>query len=189
MADFHDQNMENLLIARLEAILFVAPGPVTVSQIAESLGEKQQNIELALEELARTFQKNRGLMIIREKNRIQLASSPLFAMDIERFLGLEATARLSRAALETLAIIAYKQPITRPAIEAIRGVNSDGVLKSLLSKNLIEVVGRAEGPGRPILFGTTSDFLQNFGLSSIEDLPPFDTEDNLINNGMEVLKD
>jgi len=93
---------------------------------------------------------------------------------VERFLGLEATSRLSRAALETLAIIAYRQPISRPQVDAIRGVNSDGVIRSLLSKGLIEEVGRAEGPGRPILYGTTAAFLQAFGLTSLDELPPLE---------------
>jgi segregation and condensation protein B len=78
--------------------------------------------------------------------------------------------------LEALAIVAYRQPITRPTIDAVRGVNSDGVIKSLLAKNLIQEAGRTEGPGRPILYGTTNDFLQHFGLSSLEQLPPFERE-------------
>jgi segregation and condensation protein B len=90
---------------------------------------------------------------------------------VERFLGLEATTRLSRAALETLAIIAYQQPVTRPVVDSVRGVNSDGVIKSLLSKGLLQEVGRSEGPGRPILFGTTPEFLQHFGLNSLSELP------------------
>jgi segregation and condensation protein B len=96
---------------------------------------------------------------------------------IDRFLGLEATSRLSRAALETLAIAAYQQPVTRPQIEAVRGVSSDGVMKSLLSKGLIQEVGRAEGVGRPILYGTTVDFLQHFGLNSLTELPPLKLPD------------
>jgi segregation and condensation protein B len=93
---------------------------------------------------------------------------------VEKFLGLEATARLSRAALEALAIIAYRQPITRPGVDSIRGVNSDGVMKSLLSKGLVQEIGRSDGPGRPILYGTTSEFLQHFGLASLAELPPFE---------------
>ena len=108
--------------------------------------------------------------------RIQLTTAPEFAGIVEKFLGLEATARLSRAALETMAIIAYRQPITRPGVDAIRGVNSDGVLRSLLNKGLIQETGRAEGPGRPILYAVTNDFLQHFGLSSLEELPAFDEE-------------
>ncbi len=97
---------------------------------------------------------------------------------------------MSRAALETLTIIAYKQPVTRPGIDAIRGVSSDGVLKSLLYKGLIQEVGRAEGPGRPILYGTTVEFLQYFGLASLEELPVLKLEESIRsenNNGL--LKD
>jgi len=94
---------------------------------------------------------------------------------LEDFLGIEVETKLTRAALETLAIIAYRQPISRPMIEDIRGVNSDGVVRNLLSKGLIEEVGRFDGPGRAILYGTSSDFLNYFGLQSIEELPAFDT--------------
>ncbi len=99
----------------------------------------------------------------------------------------ELTSRLSRAALETLSIVAYRNPITRPSIDAIRGVNSDGVLKSLLSKGLIEEIGRSEGPGRPILYGITSFFLQHFGLGSLDELPELALEELTTNNGL--LKD
>ena len=101
-----------------------------------------------------------------------MTTAPEMAEIVERFLGLEATSRLSRAALETLAIVAYQQPVTRPYIEGVRGVSSDGVMKSLLSKGLVQEVGRAEGPGRPILYGTAPDFLQHFGLNSLTELPP-----------------
>jgi segregation and condensation protein B len=103
---------------------------------------------------------------------VQLTTAPEIANQVEAFLGLEATAHLSRAALEALAIIAYQQPVTRPQIDSIRGVNSDGVMKSLLAKGLLQEVGRAEGPGRPILYGTTPEFLQHFGLGSLGELPP-----------------
>ena len=98
---------------------------------------------------------------------------------------------MSRAALETLTIVTYRQPITRPGIDAIRGVSSDGVLRSLLSKGLVEEVGRAEGPGRPILFGTTAEFLQHFGLTSLTDLPPYEPEPGEMNPVPEnkILKD
>ncbi len=92
-------------------------------------------------------------------------------------LELETTSTLSQAALETLSIVAYQQPITRPQIDSIRGVNSDGVLRTLLNKGLVDDVGRAEGPGRPILYSTTTEFLKHFGLSSYEELPPLDFED------------
>jgi segregation and condensation protein B len=101
-----------------------------------------------------------------------LTTAPQAAHAIERFLGLDTSSHLSRAALEALAIIVYRQPITRPQIDSIRGVNSDGVLKNLLHKGLIQEVGRAEAPGRPILYSTTSEFLQYFGINSLEEIPP-----------------
>jgi len=162
------------LDARIEAILFVAPAPVTVAQLAEALDVPAGEIELGLQQLNRFLQNGRGLRLQKHEGRYQLTSAPELAVEIEKFLGLEATARLSRAALETLSIVAYRQPITRPGVDAIRGVNSDGVIKSLLSKGLIQEIGRTEGPGRPILYGSTQDFLQHFGLDSLDDLPPFE---------------
>jgi segregation and condensation protein B len=97
---------------------------------------------------------------------------------VERFLGLEITTYLSQAALETLSIVAYEQPVTRPQVDEIRGVNSDGVMKSLLHKGLIQDIGRADGPGRPILYATTPEFLQQFGINSLEDLPPLKQEEH-----------
>ncbi len=165
------------LASQLEALLFIADGPVSSSELADCLGKKNTEIEKALKELDASLQnEKRGIRLQWHASKVQLTSAPEFAKLVEDFLGLEATARFTRASLETLAIIAYRQPITRPGIDAIRGVNSDGVLKSLLSKGLIEESGRAEGPGRPILFSTTSDFLQHFGLSSIQELPPFEEE-------------
>jgi segregation and condensation protein B len=159
---------------RIEAILFVASGPVAMAQLADSLGLDLKVIEENLAQIQTDYEVNRGLAIQKHGGRIQLTTAPEYAADIERFLGLESLSRLSRAAVETMAIIAYRQPISRPGIEAIRGVSSDGVMKNLLSKGLIQEVGRAEGPGRPVLFATTLDFLQHFGLSSLEKLPPFE---------------
>ena len=162
------------LEAALEALLFVAAVPVTPAQLAEALDRKTQEVDKALKTLAETYAGGRGLSLQWHAGRVQLTTAPGMAAVVERFLGLEATARLSRAGLETLAIIAYRQPVTRPGIDAIRGVNSDGVLKSLLSKGLVQEVGRTDGPGRPILYGTTTDFLQHFGLNSLAELPPYD---------------
>ncbi|HEX9018126.1 MAG TPA: SMC-Scp complex subunit ScpB [Anaerolineaceae bacterium] len=162
------------LKAGLEALLFVAAAPVPVSQLAEAMGCKQQEVEAALQALEQEYGQGRGLSLQWHAGRVQLTTAPGLASLVERFLGLEATARLSRAALETLAIIAYRQPVTRPGVDTIRGVNSDGVMKSLLSKGLVQEVGRSEGPGRPILYGTTAEFLQHFGLSSLVDLPPYE---------------
>lgn len=181
---------EHFYEAELETLLFVAAGPVTVQQLAETLQVSQEVVEKSLVRLETTLQQGRGVRLQWSSGRVQLTTAPEMASLVERFLGLEATTKLSRAALETLTIIAYKQPVTRPGIDAIRGVSSDGVLKSLLYKGLIQEVGRAEGPGRPILYGTTADFLQYFGLASLEELPPVDLEGTIsseTNNGL--LKD
>jgi segregation and condensation protein B len=159
------------LLNLLEALLFVAPGAVPPAQLASALDLPVQEVENGLKILDTQFA-TRGVRLQWHMGRVQLTTAPETAQLVERFLGLEASSRLSRAALETLAIIAYQQPVTRPEIDAIRGVNSDGVLKSLLSKGLISEAGRAERPGRPILYTTTSDFLGHFGLSSLTELPP-----------------
>jgi segregation and condensation protein B len=169
----------DLVIARLEALLFVAGGAIPVIQFATALDLPVRVIEKNLDILENILSSGtppHGLRLQRHYSRVQLTTSPEVAADVERFLGLETASRLSRAALETLAIIAYQQPVTRPEIDAVRGVSSDGVLKSLLSKGLVQEVGRAERPGRPILYTTTSDFLQYFGLNSLEELPPLSTE-------------
>lgn len=161
----------------LESLLFVADGPVPVSQFAVALEVTSRAIENTLEELEALYANtDRGLRIQRDKDRIQLTTAPQAAEAVEKFLGLESIQRLSRPAVETLSIIAYQQPVTRPHLESIRGVNCDGVIKSLLSKGLIEEVGRTDGPGRPVLYGTTPAFLQHFGLSSLKELPPLDID-------------
>jgi len=167
------------LSARIEALLFVASGAISIAQLAAALELPAGEIETGLSDLENDYlnhRLDRGLRLQRHQGRVQLTTAGEAAGVIERFLGLESASRLSRAALEALAIIAYKEPATRPYIDSIRGVNSDGVLKSLLSKGLIQEVGRAESPGRPILYSTTPDFLQHFGLSSLTELPPLDPE-------------
>jgi segregation and condensation protein B len=159
------------LSAQLEGLLFVAGEPVTPHQLATALELPVTEVEQGLSALEEDL-KPRGLRLQKHSGRFQLTTAPEIAAEVETFLGLEATSHLSRAALETLAIIAYQQPVTRPQIDAIRGVNSDGVMKSLLIKGLLQEVGRTDGPGRPILYGTTPDFLQHFGLNSLSELPP-----------------
>jgi segregation and condensation protein B len=161
------------LEAAVEALLFVADSPVSVGRLAEALQVTPAQVEHALDDLEATYAE-RGLRLQRAGSRVQLITTPEVAPAIERFLGLEARAHLSRAALETLAIVAYRQPITRPEIEGIRGVSSDSVLRTLLSVGLVEEVGRATTVGRPILYGSTFEFLQYFGLSSLDELPPLD---------------
>jgi segregation and condensation protein B len=173
------QSGEPLSIAALvEALLFVAPSATLPAQLAAALDIPTPEIERALDELEAEYElqrQNRGIRLQRHRGRVQLVSAAESAGYIERFLGLEASSRLSRAALEALAIISYQQPVTRPQVDAIRGVSSDGVLKSLLSKGLITEAGRSEGVGRPILYQTTPEFLQYFGLNSLQQLPPLDS--------------
>jgi segregation and condensation protein B len=154
----------------VESLLFVAEGPVPVARLSEALEVSPREVEAALDQLAETY-KHRGLSVQRLRDKVQLTTTPAAAEKVQRFLGLAAATPLSRAALETLAIIAYQQPVTRPQIEAVRGVNSDGVIKNLLSKGIIDEVGRTDGPGRPVLYTTTPEFLQYFGLASLADLP------------------
>ncbi len=161
--------------AALEALLFVSAEPVAPSQLALALEISGTDVEDGLKQLEEELQK-RGIRLQRHGGRVQLTTAADMAEVIERFLGLEASSHLSRAALETLAIVAYQQPVTRPYIEGIRGVSSDGVMRSLLSKGLVQEVGRAEGPGRPILYGTSPDFLQYFGLNSLAELPALKLE-------------
>lgn len=161
------------LEALLEALLFAAPQAVTVEQLAHALQLPKEEVEAALARLEAQLQ-TRGLRLQRHREALQLTTAPEAAPYVERLAGAEVTLRLSPAALETLAIIAYAQPITRPQIEAIRGVGSDGVVRTLLSAGLIEEVGRAESVGRPILYGTTAEFLQQFGLASLQALPPLE---------------
>ena len=163
------------LEARLEALLFAAPEPVTARRLAQALGLSLKETEAALHRLESDLH-TRGVRLQHHRDRWQLTTAPELGALVADFLGLDATYRLSRAALETLAIIAYRQPITRPQVDAIRGVSSDGVLRSLLSKGLIEEVGRSEGPGRPILYGTTAFFLETFGLPSLDALPPLEDD-------------
>lgn len=161
------------VLAQVESLLFVADGPVSVGRLAEALEVTPGQVERALTDLAVLYA-GRGLRLQRAGSLVQIITAPEAASHVERFLGLEVRVQLSRAALETLAIIAYRQPITRPEIEGIRGVSSDSVLRTLLSVGLVEEIGRAPTVGRPILYGTTFEFLQHFGLSSLEELPSLD---------------
>jgi segregation and condensation protein B len=181
-----NENSDLPLSVQIEGLLFVAAEPVATASLAEALDVAPSMIEAALQELETSLQ-TRGLRLQRNAGRVQLTTAPQLAATIERFLGLEATTHLTRAALETLAIIAYQQPVTHPQIDSIRGVNSDSMLKSLLNKGLIIESGRADGPGRPILYSTAPEFLQHFGINSITELPSLEVaeEDNTHN---EMLK-
>ncbi len=157
----------------LEALLFVADHPIDVPYLSRAVDVSQARVERALDELADALRASgRGIRLQRGPAGVQLTSAPEAASFIERFLGLEANRRLSTAALETLAIIAYRQPITRGQVDQIRGVSSDGAIATLRARDLIESAGHATGPGRPMLFRTTARFLEHFGLERPGQLPP-----------------
>lgn len=157
----------------IEAVLFVAGEPVTIEQLARILDAPPAQITAALDELSQSYAQ-RGVRLQRHADQVMLVSAPEAAPVIRRLLGAQHSQRLSHAALETLAIIAYRQPITRAQIEAIRGVDSSAALRALLARDLICEAGRLETLGRPILYATTPAFLQQFGLTSLADLPPVD---------------
>jgi len=173
----HDPNtFMNETTQALEELLFAAPGLSSIEQLSQALSVSKTEVEKSLESLSAHLSMEHGLRLQKIKNQYQLITAPEHGEMIEKFLGLEITSRLTQAALEVLAIVAYKQPATRPEIDSIRGVNSDGVVKSLLSKGLIEELGRSEAIGRPILYGVTNEFFQHFGLESLDQLPVVDLE-------------
>jgi len=158
------------LTAILESILFVAAEPLEVAVLAGVVGEDEEIVRQALDRLAEDYQK-RGVRIQHAGDAVQLVTAPETSEYVERYLGVEGRSRLSTGALETLAIVAYRQPLTRGAIEEIRGVSCDSVLATLRARGLIDEVGRASTVGRPYLYGTTFRFLEYFGLERPEDLP------------------
>ena len=158
------------LPAIIESLLFVAEEPQEIGTLAKTLGVPRQGVERAVETLAASVAES-GLFVQRMGDRVQLATAPDAAPYIEHFLEVE-HGHLSRASLETLAIVAYRQPVTRAMIEAVRGVNSDHAVSTLIARGVIEDVGRAPSPGRPVLFGTSIRFLEYFGLQRPDDLPP-----------------
>ncbi|MEO8082206.1 MAG: SMC-Scp complex subunit ScpB [Ardenticatenales bacterium] len=161
------------LAALIESILFVADRPVAVSELAKVLEVPKPMVERALGDLAPALT-GRGVRLARRNGTVQMVSAPEAAPVVQRFLGLSQDGRLSRPALETLSIIAYRQPLTRPEMEALRGVSCDGVLRTLLAREFIESVGRRATVGNPVEYGTTFQFLAYFGLSSVADLPPIE---------------
>jgi segregation and condensation protein B len=160
------------LPALIEALLLVAPEPATLRDLAHAAGVSVSVVD----ETLRAMQRNasRGWVIVRHKETVHLASAPRFAGHVRRFLGLEREAKLSAAALETLALIAYRQPVTRAEVEALRGVDSSGVLATLHARGLVEIAGRLPTVGNPNQYVTSAEFLRQFGLASLSDLPPLD---------------
>jgi segregation and condensation protein B len=166
------------LAAQLEALLYASGEAATLSALATALDATPGEIEAALEELTALYAV-RGIRVQRNGNRVQLVTAPEMAERVQKFLGLEEVNRLSSAALETLAIIAYNQPITKPQLEMIRGVNCDGVIQTLTARNLIAELGRADTVGHPMRYGVSFDFLQYFGLRGVHELPPVEKLDTL----------
>ncbi len=155
---------------RIEAVLFVATEPVSVEQLCEATGEPERKVGAALRELRESLA-DRGIALREVGGGYRLHSHPDAREDVERYL-LPPKTYMSPASLETLAIVAYLQPVTRAEIESIRGVNVDGVMGTLEERQLVRELGRKEVVGRPILYGTTTQFLESFGLRSIDELPP-----------------
>jgi len=159
---------------QLEALLFVAERPLSRREIAASAGVDRATVDARLGDLEISL-RNRGIRLISSGDQVELVTAPEAGSLIARYVGSDAI-RLSQASLETLAIIAYRQPVTKAVIERIRGVDSDYTVRALVHRRLALELGRAEGPGRPILYGTGFDFLERFGLTSLDDLPALDAE-------------
>jgi segregation and condensation protein B len=164
--------MEDLKLI-IEALLFSSPEPLSVARIKAVLeGAEAEEVSDALDALRDEYSRDsRAFQIVEIGGGYQLATKPEYSDFVTRLVESRARQRLSKAAMETLAVIAYKQPVVRSTVESIRGVNVDGVLRTLMERDLIRIVGRADGPGRPLLFGTTREFLMQFGLNKLSDLP------------------
>lgn len=161
------------LLQALEALLFVSDEPVASVVLAQALGVERREADDLCEELARSYEeRGAGITLRNVGGGWRLTTHPDAAPVVEQYVLASRHTRLTKAALETLSIVAYKQPVTRHQISGIRGVNSDGVLRALADRGLIAEVGREETPGRPLLYGTTPEFLERLGLASLSELPP-----------------
>ncbi len=171
--------------AALEALLFVAERPLSRREIAALAGTDRETVDARIGDLEVSL-RDRGLRVVIDEERVELATAPEGGALVARYVGADAI-RLSPASLETLAIVAYRQPITKSAVERIRGVDSDYTIRTLLHRRLVVELGRSDAPGRPYLYGTGFEFLERFGLTSLEDLPPLDVDvaDRLAEEGGE----
>ena len=167
--------MRNDLAQALEAILFSSNRALRMRELQQATESGAKEVQAALDELQSALA-GRGLMLQRQGDQVQLVTRPEVASYVRRALRPEVTGKLSPAAYETLAIVAYQQPVTKSRIEEIRGVNCDSVVANLELRNLVVEVGRGSGPGQPKLYGTTMRFLQVLGLASLSDLPPSGSE-------------
>ena len=169
-----DQPPIELTEAALEALLFVAERPLSRREIAALAGTDRATVDQRLGDLEVSLSE-RGVRLLVDGDRVELATAPEGGALVARYVGADAV-RLSPASLETMAIVAYRQPVTRAAIDRIRGVDSDYTVRTLLHRRLIVELGRSAAPGRPFLYGTGFDFLERFGLTSLEELPPLDVD-------------
>ena len=161
------------LLRALEALLFVSDEPVAAVVLGTALGLERREADEVCEELARAYEeRDAGLVLRNVAGGWRLTTHPDAAPIVEQYVLSSRHARLTRASLETLSIVAYKQPVTRHQVSSIRGVNADGVLRALVDRGLVAEVGREETPGRPVLYGTTPEFLEKLGLPSLAELPP-----------------
>ena len=169
------------LVALVEALIFVADEPITTKLLAEVLEEERESVEAAVEELACEYESRESGLQIREiAGGWQISTRTEFHEEVRRFLKTRPSAKLSLASLETLAVIAYKQPVTVPEILEIRGVQSATSIKTLLDKRLIVARGRKEAVGRPMQYGTSKDFLIQFGLKDLSELPSIEDFEDLV---------
>lgn len=179
MTQIQEKPTTTNIAAAIESILFVSGRPLEYDELRKLLDSDASALNEGLEALARQLESHeRGIRLQRLGTQVQLVTAPENARYIAALLGLPMTARLTTAALETLAVIVYRQPITRAQIEAVRGVNSDRALASLIQHGLVVEIGRAQTVGRPALFATTPEFLQQFGLTSLDQLPRPAIEDD-----------
>jgi segregation and condensation protein B len=169
-SDLTDHNTEANLAAALECVLYLAGEPLSTAELARILEVTPRRAEEIAAQLAASLE-GRGLQVVNVAGGYRLCTRPEYSPYVERIHPPQRI-RLSRAALETLAIVAYRQPVTRPEVEAIRGVNVDGVVETLLNYGLVSEKGRKQAPGRPTLYCTTEEFLTRFGLNRLNDLPP-----------------
>lgn len=161
------------LKGNLEAVLFASGEPVALNRIAQVLGIRTYAVEELLEELmARYNTPESGIHILRFENSAQFVTNPAYIDSVRAVMDIKRNVPLSQAAMEVLALVAYNQPVTKAFVEQVRGVDCSGVISSLVQKDLLKECGRLELPGRPLLYGTTETFLRDFGLSSLDELPP-----------------
>jgi segregation and condensation protein B len=172
---------ENNLKSVIEALLFASDKPLTIEQVRKVFDNLEASeVRKILEELKNEYeQSNRGLRLAEIAGGFQMITAPTFAVFLKKLFKARHVERLSKPALETLAIIAYKQPVTKMEIESLRNVNVDGVMDNLLDKNLVRIAGRKKVPGRPFVFGTTRQFLEHFGLKTLDELPKMEEFSNL----------